>query len=56
MDCSGTIHTGIATAAIKIEKIARPPNRSVRMPMGMRASEPRSTGMATSNAVCEGVR
>ena len=42
----------MAAASISEEKTRRPPKRSVSMPMGMRASEPRSTGTATSNAVC----
>jgi hypothetical protein len=35
--------TGTATAVIRIEKTARPPKRSVRMPIGILASDPRST-------------
>src|SRR5205809_5644196 len=45
----------MAAASISEEKTTRPPKRSVSMPMGMRASEPRSTGTATSNAVCVAV-
>jgi len=37
-------------------KMARPPSRSVRMPMGIGARDPRSTGTATSKAVSDCVR
>jgi hypothetical protein len=46
----GDVHT----AAIRIAKMARPPKRSVLM--GIRASEPSSTGTATSSAVSNCVR
>jgi hypothetical protein len=37
-------------------KTGRPPSRSVSIPIGKRASDPRRTGMATSSAVCDAVR
>src|ERR1035437_1834639 len=36
-------------------KTMRPPKRSVRMPNGMRPSEPRSTGIAMAMLFCTGV-
>ena len=50
IDTIGTIATGIATMSARAGKTTRPPIRSVIMPIGSRANDPRSTGTLTRNA------
>ena len=52
----GTMNAASAEKASSAVKTSRPPNRSVSMPIGSRASEPSSTGTATRSAVCDAVR
>src|SRR5262245_1478350 len=48
----GVSTAAAATRIIREVKTSRPPNRSVSIPAGMRASDPSSTGTTTSNAAC----
>ena len=47
---------GTMAQAMTMEKIARPPKRSVRMPSGMRPTLPSSTGNARAMLTCTGSR
>jgi hypothetical protein len=53
---AGTSQAAIEENTSSPAKTNRPPNRSVNIPIGRRATEPSSTGTATSSAVSDAVK
>ena len=51
-----TRYVGIAVTTSSAEKTSRPPTRSVKMPIGIRSSEPVRIGMATRMAKSPSLR